>query len=119
MKECLERLTDFGFAIEEFGDRTYLVRSVPSLVVGDDWPSMLRELLDELSGESKSRWEERMVASIACHGAVRSGQALDIDEMRELVRQLEQCASPHTCPHGRPTIIRLSSGQLEKEFGRT
>ena len=92
---------------------------MPALVASDNWEAMLRELLEELAGEAKSRWEEKIVMSIACHGAVRSGQALDIDEMRELVRQLERCASPHTCPHGRPTIIRLSSGQLEKEFGRT
>ncbi len=119
MKECLDSLAEFGFNIEEFGERTYLVRTVPALLVGDDWSSMLRELLDELSGESKSRWEERMVASIACHGAIKAGQALSDDEMRALVRQLEQTANPHTCPHGRPTIIRLTAGQLEREFGRT
>ncbi|MCK4273683.1 MAG: DNA mismatch repair endonuclease MutL [Dehalococcoidales bacterium] len=119
MRSCCEQLADFGFSIEEFGDRTYLVRAVPALLAGDDWEAMLRELLDALSGEARSRWEERMVASIACHGAVRSGQALSDDEMRSLVRQLEQTASPHTCPHGRPTIIRLSSAQLEREFGRT
>jgi len=119
MRECCGGLADFGFSIEEFGDRTYLVRAVPALLAGDDWPAMLRELLDALSGEARSRWEEKIVASIACHGAVRSGQALSDDEMRSLVRQLEQCASPHTCPHGRPTIIRLSSAQLEREFGRS
>jgi DNA mismatch repair protein MutL len=119
LKSCYEGLAEFGFSIEPFGNRTYLVRTVPALLAGEDWAAMLRELLDELSGESKSRWEERIVASIACHGAVRSGQALSDDEMRELVRQLEQCVNPHTCPHGRPTIIHLSAAQLEREFGRT
>jgi DNA mismatch repair protein MutL len=119
IRSCLESLSDFGFALEAFGDRTYLVRSVPALVAGDDWPQMLKELLDALSGEEKSRWEERIVASIACHGAIRSGQALSDEEMRALVRQLEQTANPHTCPHGRPTIIRLSAAQLERDFGRS
>ena len=119
LKECLSSLKEFGFNIEEFGDRTYLVRSIPALLAGDDWPAMLRELLDELSGESKSRWEERMLASIACHGAIKAGQVLSDDEMRALVRQLEQTPNPHTCPHGRPTIIRLTAGQLEREFGRS
>jgi len=119
IKECLDNLADFGFSIGEFGDRTYLVRTVPALLARDDWPAMLRELLDELSGESKTHWEERIVASIACHGAVKAGQALSDDEMRSLVRQLEQTANPHTCPHGRPTIIRLTSSQLEREFGRS
>ena len=118
MKSCLEKLAEFGFALEPFGERTYLVRAVPAMVAGDNWAGMLRELLDALSGEERSRWEEKIVASIACHGAVRSGQALSDDEMRALVRQLEQTANPHTCPHGRPTIIRLSAAQLEREFGR-
>jgi DNA mismatch repair protein MutL len=119
MKSCYEELADFGFSLEPFGDRTYLVRAVPGLLTGDSWAAMLRELLDSLSGEARNTWEEKIVASIACHGAVRSGQALSDDEMRELVRQLEQTASPHTCPHGRPTMIHLSSRQLEKEFGRS
>jgi len=91
---------------------------VPALLAGDTWGMMLRELLDELAGEAKSRWEEKMLASIACHGAIRSGQVLTDDEMRALVRQLEQTASPHTCPHGRPTIVHLGTARLEREFGR-
>jgi DNA mismatch repair protein MutL len=119
MRSCLGGLAEFGFALEPFGERTYLVRSVPALVAGDDWPLMLREMLDALAGEAKSHWEERMVASIACHGAIRAGQALTDEEMRSLVRQLEQTANPHTCPHGRPTVIRLSASQLDREFGRS
>ena len=118
LNSCYQDLTAFGFSLEPFGDRTYLVRAVPVLLAGDSWPVMLRQLLDELSGESRSRWEEKIIASIACHGAVRSGQVLSIDEMRELVRHLEQTDNPYTCPHGRPTVIRLSSAQLEREFGR-
>ena len=119
LKSCYGDLAEFGFSIEPFGDRTYLVRAVPHLLRSTDWAGMLRELLDSLSGEGESDWEEKVAISIACHGAVRSGQALTDDEMRELVRQLEQLANPHTCPHGRPTIIHLSSGQLAREFGRT
>jgi DNA mismatch repair protein MutL len=52
-------------------------------------------------------------------GAIKAGQVLSIDEMRPLVRQLEQATNPHTCPHGRPTIVRLTRTQLEKEFGQT
>jgi DNA mismatch repair protein MutL len=118
LKSCLESLAEYGFTLEPFGERTYLVRAVPVMVAGDNWAGMLRELLDALSGEAKSRWEERIVASVACHGAIRSGLALSDDEMRALVRHLEQTANPHTCPHGRPTIIHLSRAQLEREFGR-
>jgi DNA mismatch repair protein MutL len=115
---CYEELAQFGFSLEPFGSRTYLVRTVPGLLGRDDWAGALRELLEALSGEARHNWEEKIIASIACHGAIKSGQALSDDEMRALVRQLEQAANPHTCPHGRPTIIHLTSRQMEKEFGR-
>jgi DNA mismatch repair protein MutL len=118
MKSCILSLGEFGFTLEPFGERTYLVRSVPALVAGDDWPAMLREMLDVLSGEARNNWEERIVASIACHGAIKAGQALSDEEMRSLVRQLEETPNPHTCPHGRPTVIRLSAAQIKREFGR-
>ncbi len=118
IRSCVESLSDFGFTLESFGDRTYLVRSVPAMVAGDNWSAMLKELLDALVGEERSKWEEKIVASIACHGAIKSGQTLTDEEMRSLVRHLEQTPNPHTCPHGRPTVIKLSGAQLEREFGR-
>lgn len=118
LKSYYENLAEFGFSIEPFGDRTYLVRAVPALLYQKDWAGMVRELLDSLSGGGKRDWREEIVISMACHSAVRAGQALTDDEMRELIRQLEQVALPHTCPHGRPTMVRLSSAQLSKEFGR-
>ena len=115
LKSHYQNLAEFGFSIEPFGDRTYLVRAVPVLLYNKDWPGMMRQLLDSLSGGD---WAESIAVSIACHSAVTAGQALTDGEMRELIRQLEQTAIPHTCPHGRPTMIRLSSGQLEREFAR-
>ncbi len=112
----LERLSEFGFSIEPFGERTFLVRAVPAPLAGQDWRGVIRELLDSGGGEG---WEERLVVSIACHSAVRAGQVLSGDEMREIIRRLEQTALPHTCPHGRPTLIHLSLAQLEREFGRS
>ncbi|GAH49161.1 unnamed protein product, partial [marine sediment metagenome] len=116
LKSHYEDLAQFGFSIEPFGDRTYLVRTVPALLHNKDWVGMVRELLDSLSGGD---WVESIAISIACHSAVRAGQSLTDDEMRELLRQLEQVTMPHTCPHGRPTMIHLSSGQLKREFGRS
>ncbi|MFH1381977.1 MAG: hypothetical protein ABIH70_03695 [Chloroflexota bacterium] len=110
-------LSDFGFLIEPFGNRTYLVRTVPRQLAGEDWQAALRELL-ETTAEPNRSWPEQVAISIACHSAIRAGQALTDDEMRELIRQLERTALPNTCPHGRPTMIHLSSGQLEREFGR-
>jgi len=119
LKHSYQELTEFGFSIEPFGDRTYLIRAVPALLDKKDWLGMLRELLDESSGGNKGDWTERIAVSLACHSAVRAGQALNHEEMRELVRQLEQANLPRTCPHGRPTVIHLSSQQLEREFGRS
>ena len=112
-----EELASFGFSLEPFGERTYLVRAVPAVLGNGDWLSALRELLD--AGDDQASWAEKVLISLACHGAVRAGKALTDDEMRALVRQLEQTATPHTCPHGRPTLIRLSTGQLSREFRRT
>jgi DNA mismatch repair protein MutL len=111
----LEKLGEFGFAIEPFGERTFLVRAVPAPLVGQDWRGVIQELLDGGGGD----WDERLAISIACHSAVRAGQVLNIDEMREMVRKLEQATLPHSCPHGRPTMIHLSLAQLEREFGRS
>ena len=119
LRSHYEDLSEFGFSIEPFGDRTFLVRAVPALLYKKDWAGMLKELLDSLPEEDKGSWVEGVTRSMACHSAVRAGQVLTDAEMRELVRQLEQTATPNTCPHGRPTMIHLSSGQLKKEFGRT
>ncbi|MBA7487175.1 DNA mismatch repair protein MutL [subsurface metagenome] len=119
LKSRYQELAEFGFAIEPFGDRTFLIRALPALIHDKDWAGTLRELLDSLSRENKGDWAEDVTITMACHGAVRAGQSLSEPEMRELVRQMERCATPHTCPHGRPTMIHLSSSQLKKEFGRT
>ncbi|MDH5695513.1 MAG: DNA mismatch repair protein MutL, partial [Dehalococcoidia bacterium] len=119
LRSCYQDLAEFGFSIEPFGDRTFLVRAMPALLHNKDWVGMLTELLDSLPEVGGGDWAESIIKSMACHSAVTAGQALTDEEMRELVRHLEQAATPNTCPHGRPTIIHLSSGQLRKEFGRT
>ena len=119
LKTCYADLSEFGFAIEPFGDRSYLVRSVPAMLNGKNWPATLRELLDTVGAEKSNDWREQLGITFACHGAIKAGQVLTDEEMRELLRQLEQTSAPNTCPHGRPTIIRLTNAQLEREFRRT
>jgi DNA mismatch repair protein MutL len=115
-----EQLAQFGFGIEPFGDRTYLVRAVPAMLAGKGIADAVKEALDSLDDETAgANEEERIARSVACHGSVRAGQVLSLDEMRELIRQLEKATSPRTCPHGRPTMIHLSAGRLEREFGRS
>ncbi|MFC2034181.1 DNA mismatch repair endonuclease MutL [Chloroflexota bacterium] len=119
LKAQYERLAEFGFTIEPFGERTYLVRAIPALLHKKDWREVLGELLDDTPQGGNNDWLEKIAISIACHSAIRAGQTLSDDEMRELLRQLEQTAIPNTCPHGRPTMIQLNMKQLEKEFGRS
>jgi len=113
-----EALSEYGFGIEHFGERTYLVRSVPALLKGQNVAQSLVEVLDFLAEGEKGDRREEIAISLACHGAVRAGQALSHEEMLDLIRQLEQASQPRTCPHGRPTMIHLSASQLEKGFGR-
>jgi len=114
-----EILAQFGFTIEPFGDRSYLIRTVPALAAKADVIEIVSTLLDSFADKGTTAlWEEKIVASLACHSAIRAGQQLRDEEMRELIKQLEQAKQPRTCPHGRPTMIHLSSRQLEKEFGR-
>jgi DNA mismatch repair protein MutL len=119
MKVSGGTLAEFGFGIEPFGNRSYLIRAIPVIVARANVIEIVSALLDTLaSREGLNLWEDRIAESLACHGAIRAGQQLNNEEMRELVRQLEQTKQPRACPHGRPTMIHLSAHQLEKEFGR-
>ena len=115
-----ELLGEFGFNLEPFGVRSYLLRAGPAMMKEGNLTEAVRELLDSLTTEAESsKRDEKIAQSVACHSAVKAGQSLTAEEMRELIKQLEQTNQPRNCPHGRPTMIHLSSHQLDKEFGRT
>jgi len=115
----LEHLAAFGFDIAPFGGDTYLVRAIPAALNATQVPAVIAELLDIASdGLGAAMSAEHTLAIIACHSAVRAGQTLTLDEARELIHQLEKTTAPYTCPHGRPTMIHLSSAQLERSFSR-
>ena len=112
-------LREAGFHLEAFGPGTYVIRGVPRAVGSEEPKEALTKTLDLLmEGGGFEDWQERMAYSIACHSAIRAGKTLTEAEMEEVARQLEASEQPHTCPHGRPTMIHLSSGQLEREFKR-
>jgi DNA mismatch repair protein MutL len=117
----LPLLAELGFELEAFGDSALLVRAVPAIYASSnrDVGRALLELIDEvMSGTAPDRWREEMAITLACHSAIRAGQALSLDEMRALLSQLELCHYPRSCAHGRPTMLHLSQMQLEREFGR-
>ena len=114
-----ELLRGHGFDVEPFGDGAYVLRAVPAMLAARAPDRAFLDVLDSLlDPASPEQSEERLAASIACHSAIRAGDVLQQASMEEVVRLLEQAASPHTCPHGRPTLVHLSSSLLEKEFGR-
>ena len=79
-------------------------------------------MLAELGGDPRRANEQRfdrVAASVACHGSVRRGVVLDAPAMVALLRQLEACADPHSCPHGRPTLVEIAAADLLREFGRS
>jgi len=118
--ENVELLNQWGFDIEEFG-MSLRVRGVPAGLRESTLGAALLEVAEHLHGRGGSTpddWREAMLTTLACHSSVRAGQTLSPDEMRQLLAQLEQCAAPHTCPHGRPTMILLTGTQLERQFGR-
>lgn len=121
LEENLEALNQIGFQLEPFGGASYLLRAVPAILVVPDLEAALIDILELLrQGDDPlaSRAEERLIATVCKRAAIKAGQTLAPDEMQELVRQLEQCASPRTCPHGRPTVVHFTVEQLEREFGR-
>jgi DNA mismatch repair protein MutL len=116
-----EALAEWGFAVEEFGEGLVRVRALPATLPADELQQALLEVADHLAGRGGSTprdWREEILITLSCHTSVRAGQSLSFEEMRTLLRQLDACASPRTCPHGRPTMILLSPGQLERQFGR-
>jgi DNA mismatch repair protein MutL len=117
----LEALHELGFDIEHFGSNTFLVRAVPALMVQDDIAAALREIVGDLemgNAPLGKELEARVVRRVCKRMSIKGGRVLAYAEMAALVRDLEACASPRTCPHGRPTMIQIGVTQLEKEFGR-
>jgi len=121
LAEHLDRFNQVGFHLEPFGGTSYLVRAVPSILVVPDVRSAFVDILEMLrQGDDPlaAQAEEQLIATVCKRAAIKAGQTLSYEEMQQLVRQLEQCESPRTCPHGRPTVLHFSVEQLEKEFGR-
>jgi DNA mismatch repair protein MutL len=121
LDEQLPLIDKLGFQVEKFGRGTYLVRAIPSLLTGLDPAAALRVLVEDFEEDETPLGEEieaRIIARVCKRAAVKAGQVLSSDEQAVLLRDLENCESPRTCPHGRPTMIHLSVDLLERQFGR-
>ncbi|MCX7671293.1 MAG: DNA mismatch repair endonuclease MutL, partial [Anaerolineae bacterium] len=120
--EALADLNELGIAIEPFGGGSYLVRSLPAILGRDEPRAALSEIMDGLARADDvigATREAALITMICKRAAVKAGQVLSLAEMQELVRRLEACRSPRTCPHGRPTMIHVSATELARQFERT
>ncbi len=121
LQEQLPLLERIGFHVDVFGTAAFLVRSLPVLLSGMDAAAALRVLVEDFEEDEaplQAEVEARIIARVCKRAAVKAGQVLSVEEQRALLRDLEACQSPRTCPHGRPTMIHLSVDLLEKQFGR-
>jgi DNA mismatch repair protein MutL len=117
----LDVLRGIGFNVEPFGPAVFVIRAVPAILSDDDPVGILLQICQDLEqGRSpgQASIEDRIIRHVCKRAAVRAGQILSVEQMQSILHQLERCQSPLTCPHGRPTMIHLSSDQLAREFGR-
>ncbi len=121
LEEQIPIIQRYGFQVDPFGPGSFIVRSIPVLFAGLDPAAALRVLVEDFEEDETplaKEIEARIVARICKRAAVKAGQVLSPGEQAALLRDLEACQSPRTCPHGRPTMIHLSVDLLERQFGR-
>jgi DNA mismatch repair protein MutL len=122
LAEYLPELSRLGLLVEDFGNNTFVIKAVPAMLVGADYKQLLLDILDEVNVHGKStkmnELRDTMLSVMACHPAIKVHRHLDRQEMERLLADLFKCRMPHTCPHGRPTIVRFSMQELMKMFKR-
>jgi DNA mismatch repair protein MutL len=124
--EWLERnlttLQKMGLGVEEFGRHTFKLESLPPFLSSVEPARLLQDVIDSLKSASNNssplRLGEEMIAKTVCRHAVKANDLLRQPEVEKLIRDLLDCELPYCCPHGRPTMIQISLGELEKKFGR-
>ncbi len=122
LSEYLPELSRLGFIIEDFGGNSFMIKAAPSLLTGGDDKRLLLDILDELKVHGKSskmdELRDEVLSVMACHPAIKVHRKLSILEMERLISELFSCRMPHSCPHGRPTVVRFSMEEIKKMFKR-
>lgn len=122
VEENYALLATLGFEIEAFGPNAFRIRAVPAILSRADPAAALAAVVADLENETaplQTETEAMVVRRVCKSAAVKAGQVLTREEMEAMILQLEACEVPHTCPHGRPTLIHLSAATLARQFGRT
>jgi DNA mismatch repair protein MutL len=118
-----EGIEPFGIKIEEFGEGSFLIRSIPAILKNADLGKLLKDMIGEIAdlGEEKSLEEyiDHVIATMACHSSVRGSEELSRDKMKALLEELDCTEFPHSCPHGRPVAREITFEELERMFKRS
>ncbi len=110
-----------GFMVEEFGEGTVKLMGVPDFCMNFDTKEIFLETLDEINTvarTAKQELEDKFLATVACKAAVKAHMALTPQEVDSLMQELLKLPNPFSCPHGRPTVIKMSKTDIEKKFSR-
>jgi DNA mismatch repair protein MutL len=121
LHKVIEKLQKLGVEVREFGENTFILDALPPFVKAKDTRQYMLDVIDALkeSGEvNKLRLGEDVIAKTVCRHAVKANDILRGPELEKLIEDLKACGMPYTCPHGRPTLIEMTFGELEKKFGR-
>ncbi len=120
-KENINMFEKAGFSLEEFGENTIKVTGVPTICIDLDTKELFLETIDEINTvarTAKQEKEEKFIATVACKAAVKANMALDQKEVEALMDKLLELPNPFTCPHGRPTVIKMTKYDIERKFAR-
>ena len=120
-KDNMKMFEQAGFSLEEFGENTIKLTGVPTVCIDLDTKELFLETLDEINTvarTAKQEKEEKFIATVACKAAVKANMALTREEVESLMDKLLQLPNPFTCPHGRPTVIKMTRYDIERKFAR-
>ena len=111
---------EYGFDFEPFGPGKHVLRSIPKMFLNKSNERAVSELINDIDEETgMAEIKDKFAATIACHFSIRAGKNLVEQEITSLIQELEDCDNPNMCPHGRPTMLKLSLNRIESHFGRT
>lgn len=120
--ERADELAELGLVVEGFGPGAIAIREIPALLGRTDTAALLRDIADDLAEwDQATRLREKLdaiAATMACHGSVRAGRRLRLEEMDALLREMEETPNSGQCNHGRPTFVELKLSDIERLFGR-
>ena len=121
LNENIDAFIDLGYKIEHFGGKEYAISAIPYNIFGIDEKALFLNMIAECSDINKAKNSQIMlekIASMSCKAAVKGNMRLSYEESCELIDDLMKLDNPFHCPHGRPTIIKMTKQELEKKFKR-